>query len=191
MQRGNKTISNELKWCPDGQYCADTAHGHAEQMRRRARKHTKCSEVVQKRIESLLLVGLSPEQIAGRMRLERFSGAVSFGTIDSLVNKLCWRVLLARKGRRYRPRKGAEAGAHLIPGRVDIDERPTHIEDKIEVGHWEGDTVYGQDSDLVTMVERGTKIVLTCRVKNKTKKCSKSHQEDAQTLQAYVPYHHI
>jgi len=80
---------------------------------------------------------------------------------------------------------------HLIPGRVDIDERPTHIKDKIEVGHWEGDTVYGQDSDLVTMVERGTKIVLTCRVKNKTKKCSKSHQEEAQTLQASVPYHHI
>ena len=109
MQRGNKTISNELKRCPDGQYCANTAHGHAEQMRRRTRKHTKCSELVQKRIESLLLVGLSPEQIAGRMRLERFSGAVSCGTIDSLVNKRCWRVLLARKGKRYRPRKGAEA----------------------------------------------------------------------------------
>ena len=30
MQRGNKTISNELKRCPNGQYCADTAHGHAE-----------------------------------------------------------------------------------------------------------------------------------------------------------------
>tara|TARA_B110000208_G_C11713627_1_gene410246 strand:- start:880 stop:1152 length:273 start_codon:yes stop_codon:yes gene_type:complete len=38
MQRGNKTISNELKRCPNGQYCADTAHGHAEQIRKHARK---------------------------------------------------------------------------------------------------------------------------------------------------------
>ncbi len=38
------------------------------------------------------------------------------------------------------------------------------------MGHWEGDTVYGQDSYLVTMVERVTKIVLTCHVKKKTKK---------------------
>ena len=37
------------------------------------------------------------------------------------------------------------------------------------MGHWEGDTVYGQDSYLVTMVERVTKILLTCRVKTKTK----------------------
>ena len=59
------------------------------------------------------------------------------------------------------------------------------------MGHWEGDTVYGQDSYLVTMVERVTKIVLTCHVKKKTKKCSKSHQEEAQTLQVSVPYHHI
>ena len=145
MQRGNKTISNELKRCPDGQYCADVAHRHAEQTRQGARKHTKCSAIVQKRIESLLLVGLSPEQISGRMRLERFTGFVSCSTIYHLVNKVGWRALLARKGKRYRPRKGAEAGAHLIPGRVDIDERPAHIEDKVEVGHWEGDTVYGQD----------------------------------------------
>ena len=44
------------------------------------------------------------------------------------------------------------------------------MQHKVEVGHWEGDTVYGQDSYLVTMVERVTKILLTCRVKNKTKK---------------------
>jgi IS30 family transposase len=105
MQRGNKTISNELKRCPNGQYCADTAHGHAEQIR----KHTKCSNMVQKRVESLLLVGLSPEQIAGRMRLEKFSGTVSCSTIYNLVNKVCWRALLVRKGKRYHPRKVAKS----------------------------------------------------------------------------------
>ena len=41
------------------------------------------------------------------------------------------------------------------------------IKGKIEVGHWEGDTAYVQDSYLVTMVERVTKTLLTCRVKTK------------------------
>lgn len=81
--------------------------------------------------------------------------------------------------------------AYLIPGRVDIEERLAHIEHKVEVGHWEDDRVYGQDSCLVTMVERVTKILLTCPVKTKTKKCNKSHQKDAQVFQTSVPYPHI
>jgi IS30 family transposase len=62
------------------------------------------------------------------------------------------------------------AGAHLIPNRVDIDQRPKEVDDKQEIGHWEGDTVYGQDGYLVMLTERVTKLLLTCRVKNKTKK---------------------
>ena len=37
------------------------------------------------------------------------------------------------------------------------------------MGHWEGDTVFGQDGYLVTIVERVSKLLLTCRVKNKSK----------------------
>lgn len=40
-----------------------------------------------------------------------------------------WRHRLSRKGRPYRQRKGAQAGVHLIPDRVDIDERPDIVED--------------------------------------------------------------
>jgi len=57
----------------------------------------------------------------------------------------------------------------LIPNRVDIDERPASVDDKEEVGHWEGDTVYGQDSYLVTLSERVSKLTLALRVRNKTK----------------------
>lgn len=34
----------------------------------------------------------------------------------------------------------------IIPNRVDIDQRLKHIDDKQEISHWEGYTVYGQDS---------------------------------------------
>lgn len=40
---------------------------------------------------------------------------------------------------------------------------------KEEIGHWEGDTVYGQDGYFVTLVERVSKAFLTKRVKNKKK----------------------
>ena len=70
----------------------------------------------------------------------------------------------------YIQRKGVEAGARLIPNRVDISQRPTIVDDKSEVGHWEGDTVYGQDGYLVTMVERVSKLLVTCKVRSKSKK---------------------
>ena len=77
--------------------------------------------------------------------------------------------MLARKGKPYKQRQGVEAGAHLIPERIDMSERPAHVDENIEFGHWEGDTVYGQDGYLVTLVERRSKFLLTCRVKRKTK----------------------
>lgn len=67
------------------------------------------------------------------------------------------------KGKRYRPREGEEAGVYLISVRVDINQRPTRIDNKGEVGHLEGDIIFAQDSYLVTMVERLTKVLLTCR----------------------------
>ena len=62
------------------------------------------------------------------------------------------------------------ADAHLIPHRVDIDQLPKQVDDKKEIDHWEGDTVYNQDGYLVMLTERGTKILLIYRVKNKAKK---------------------
>ena len=68
------------------------------------------------------------------------------------------------------PRKGVDFGAYLIPNRVDIDERPNSVYLKKEVGHWEVGTVHGQDEYLVTLTEHVSKLLLTDRVKNKTKK---------------------
>jgi IS30 family transposase len=77
---------------------------------------------------------------------------------------------LARQGKRYKPRKDTTAGAYLTPNRVDIDQHPKEVDDKQEIGHWEGDTVYGQEGYLVTLTKRVTKLLFICRVKNKTKK---------------------
>ena len=104
------------------------------------------------------------------MKLETLDQRVSRQSIYRYIAYKQWRHRLPRKGKRYRQRKGAEAGVYLIPDRVDIDERPGIVDENSELGHWEGDTVYGQDGHFVTLVERVSKVFLTMKVKNKTKK---------------------
>ena len=58
-------------------------------------------------------------------------------------------------------------GAKLIPNRVNIDERPAIVDEKQKIGHWEADTVYGQDGYFVTLVERVSKLLGTRQVKSK------------------------
>jgi len=170
MQRSNKTISQELKRCPPNIYSADDAHLDSLRQRKEAAKFHKRTALVKLQVKALLDLGLAPEQISGRMKLESFNEAISCQTIYRVVRENQWVDLIPRKGKRYKSRKAIEAGARLIPNRVDIDERPEHVDLKEEVGHWEGDTVYGQDGYLVTLTERVSKFLLTVRVKNKTKK---------------------
>ena len=170
LQRSNKTVSRELNSSGVKSYCAEMADNLATQKRKQAKKFTKCDDAVKKTVENMLFLKLSPEQISGRRKHEKTSKSVCSNTIYRLIYAHKWQHLLPRKGKRYKKRKGIEAGATLIPGRVDIDKRPAHVEDKIEKCHWEADTVYCQDSYLVTLVERVTKTLVTCRVKTKTKK---------------------
>ena len=175
LGRSNKTISNELARSLLNtsllkEYCAEVAHQQMQECRSKAAKYRKCTASSNETVWSLLRFGLSPEQIAGRMTVEKTENSLSCSTIYNLVKREKWQGLLARKGKSYKKRKGVEAGARLIPGRVDISERPSSVDDKIEIGHWEGDTVYGQDGYLVTLVERVSKLLVTCRVKSKSKK---------------------
>ena len=169
LKRSNKTISREIKRCSPGDYCAEAADQDAITRRQTAPKAHKKNSDVTEQVKAWLNNKFSPEQIAGRMRLESYTGTISYQTIYRMVAQNNWKEHLPRKGKRYRQRAGSEAGAHLIPNRVDIDKRPASVDDKEEVGHWEGDTVYGQDSYLVTLSERVSKLTLALRVRNKTK----------------------
>ena len=62
-----------------------------------------------------------------------------------------------RGGKRKR-----HAGAKLIPGRIDITERPAIVEKRSRLGDWEGDTVHGQSAYLVTLVERKSLYWVAC-----------------------------
>ncbi len=58
-----------------------------------------------------------------------------------------------------------------IPNRVGIAQRPKHIEEREEVGHWEGDTVVGKNQDgfILTLVERSSRLLQAVKT---TTKCA-------------------
>jgi len=66
-------------------------------------------------------------------------------------------------------KRNKQAGAGLIPDRVDISERSADVEKRQRLGDWEGDTVHGQSAHLVTLVDRKSRYALVKRVFNKTK----------------------
>ena len=134
LDRSNKTISLELKRC-HGNYCAEMAHRLSQQKRQDASKYTQLNMIQRQNLDWLLSLDLSPEQIAGRMKLEGFDAGVSQQTLYRWIVKLNWRSRLPRKGKRYRKRAGLQAGASLIPNRTDIDKRPAIVEQNSEFWH--------------------------------------------------------
>ncbi len=116
----------------------------------------------------------SPEQIAGRLRRE---GRVSISAkciynyirADSKRGGTLFRYL-RRKGKKPNRRGKNEAGRGIIPGRVDISERPAEVEEKKRVGDWEVDTIVGarRRGALVSLVDRASKFTFLARVGTKT-----------------------
>ncbi|MFA0811750.1 IS30 family transposase [Microbulbifer epialgicus] len=107
--------------------------------------------------------------MSGRMQLEKCDKTVSCSTLYRWVNRFNWRPHLPRKGKPYRKRNKSGAGMRLIPERVDIDERPLIVDENKELGHWEGETVHGQDGYFLTLVELVSKLLLNVRVPTKNK----------------------
>ena len=62
-----------------------------------------------------------------------------------------------------------------------IEKRPEHIDDRIEFGHWEIDTVIGakdkNEPVLLTLTERQTRFVLILKIGGKTEMGVKSALE--------------
>jgi IS30 family transposase len=105
--------------------------------------------------------GWTPEQIAGRLKLERGQSVICHETIYRYIyakeqaERKLWELL--PRGRRQRVKfTGRKAHKSGIPQRVSMRERPLAANSRSEAGHWEGDTVLGQGRSgaIHTEVER-------------------------------------
>jgi IS30 family transposase len=58
----------------------------------------------------------------------------------------------------------------MIQQRVAIEERPQHIADRIEAGHWEADLIsFRQNTQYILVLhERKTRYTATIKLQNKT-----------------------
>lgn len=158
------TISNEIR--NNGgkdNYKPRLAHRRYLKLRHKANQcHRKLGrdEKLTKKIIELLEEDWSPEQIAGRMMLEWGFKLSSPTSIYSYINpKKEFHHLLPRKCNKYRRTKAGnqrKALREALNTKKSIDQRPETVNERKEIGHWEGDTIIGKErtARMLTHVER-------------------------------------
>ena len=170
------TVSRELRRNCGLRGCRTKQAQRISESRRReaSSRPRKLTGELWARIEGKLRLQWSPERIAGRMRLE---GGPSVG--KTWIYHHVWKDRaeggtlhrhLRRRGKKANRRGRGDAGRGVIPGRVDISERPAAAESKQRVGDWELDTIIGarHRGALVSAVDRCSKFVFLRRVPRKT-----------------------
>lgn len=174
MRRSASTISRELRRnaLPKGGYKPGSADRIALSRRRRLSR-LECLSPLRSDVCDRLAMGWSPEQIAGRLKLEGSEHAISHESIYRFI----YRPRLRReKLHRFLPRAKATRGRRYfkrrrdpIPGRRSIHERPQAIADREQFGHWEGDLMQfrTQRGNLLTLCERKTRFSLTAPLPSK------------------------
>jgi IS30 family transposase len=125
----------------------------------------------------------SPRQIAGWLKYHHPDDEtyqVSHETIyltlfiqarGALKKELLKYLRRPRAMRRSRHNKLKGKGLGQITNAVSIRERPAEVEDRAVPGHWEGDLLCGSNnSQIATLVERHTRLVMLVRVPSKDTK---------------------
>ena len=169
LDRHKSTISRELsrnrglKGYRPKQACA-TAANRSEKSRNAATMLPWVAE----QAACLLKLQWSPEQIAGKLPVSHetlyqhvYSDKARGGTL--------WKNLRCQKQKRKRYAGGQDRRGQ-IPHMRPLSDRPSHIEARKQVGHWECDTVIGANHKgaIVTMVERKSGFGVIVKVAHKT-----------------------
>lgn len=143
------------------------------QRRQRQSHQPRIARETWQTVERLLRQDWSPQQVTGRLRLER-QPSVSPECIylyiyaDKRRGGTLHRHLRSQKAQRRRDRGYQRRGQ--IPNRVSIEERPAIVDRKSRIGDWEGDTIVGaqRKSALFTVTERKSKLQQLCKLANKS-----------------------
>ena len=117
--------------------------------------------------DKLIKYHWSPEQIAGRMRVEKQKFYICKEAIyqyiysHNNINKKLYQYLPKKKKKRTSPYKRPSRGG--IPNATAIHNRPSSIETRKYFGHFEGDLVMfgiNRNCNITTLVERKTRYAI-------------------------------
>ena len=157
------TISRELqrnKEEKSGIYDCSTAQEKSRERQKTRARFRRLTEGMLEAIVTKLSMDWSPEQISGDCRV-RGIDCVSHETIYQMIwsDKASGGTMythLRRKGRRKAKRGAKNQYRGLIPNRVDIDDRPSVVDEKTRFGDLEGDTIIGKNhkGSIVTINDR-------------------------------------
>lgn len=200
LKRSRSTITREInKWVidPEDKYDATLANWMAKDDYLNKRNLDKINTY--KRLKFFvykgLLEGWSPDQISGRLK-DKYPNdpvmTISYEAIymhiyrhrQASLNKKLIKLLPYQKSQRRRANAKTKRGAR-IKDIINIKERPKHIENRQEIGHWEGDLVIGkgQKSAIGTIVERKSRFV--CIIKLKDRKSATVTKQFAKILKGF------
>lgn len=171
LGRSPSTISRELarNQDPQGRYRATTAHALAYGRASRPKPAKLVTNLaLRERVEQDLEKKYSPEQIAGRLRVDfpdqpemRVSTETIYQSLYVQSRGALRRELTTclRTGRALRrPSRQSGQRKNRIPDMVNISQRPQEVTDRAVPGHWEGDLIIGKKNATAigTLVERTT-----------------------------------
>ena len=170
------TICREIRRNKDiitQEYSYDFAHTIATKRQRSKIKYTVFTSKIKTYIKTKLKEDWSPEQIAGRMKMDT-GLRICHETIYRYIyyNKSRGGRLytyLRHKNKKYHNRSNSYQRRGIIIDRTSIDKRPKIVEKKNRIGDFEIDTIIGRNhiGALVTVVDRKSKFTLIKKVGSK------------------------
>lgn len=175
LDRAASTISREVRRNArkDGGYRPGTAHDFARWRRSRSRRNQRFTSDDWALVLTLLQQHWSPEQIAGRLRKSRrlrisHESIYRHIWLDRRRGGMRYK-LLRQAGKKRRKRYGTYDSRGRLAGKRHISERPSSVEERSELGHWEIDTMLGSGKPcVVTLVERATGYVMIGKMRSRT-----------------------
>ncbi|WP_376711391.1 IS30 family transposase [Pseudochrobactrum lubricantis] len=179
LGRHRSTIFRELKrnqFIDDeitdltGYYCmiADQKYRERRSKQRKLIRFDQLRQCVIRQISQ----GWSPQQIAGRMQLERHPFSVSHETIYQFVysedgrKEELWKYMPERRSKR-RPRHARRRYGRRFPPELSILHRPDIVARRKQFGHWECDLIqfrkkFGK-ANVTSLVERVSRFTVLLR----------------------------
>ena len=179
--RSKSTIHREVKQhLHHNGYEPERADGRARKVRHMPRRpHKMMVPKIAAYVKEGLAKDWSPEQIAGRIRLDHPHSPIMRISRQCIYDWLArdkkaggvWYKRL-RMGKRRRKRTKGERRVN-IAGRKSIELRPVSVESRRRFGDWEADTVEGRlnSGRLATLVERKSLYTVIARMDTRHARC--------------------